>query len=225
MITFSKYKKIDGKTRVQLLYLILNNYDLSKVEIVVETVEKKKFGAEFRKIFGVTNEFVDIKSIEDELSEIQVPMICSPQSFDIYSTTKTICTYRADIPIKPLYINDMGVISPLMVITPDCIVSSNLAKSVEEAKDKGFMFFVDYVLKGECKLGGWDISFKNKEFKIYYTSKHEDIETTELLYQAFELDKTATYKLVLYIIKKVANTFEEYKSDNFVGEVWVKNRE
>ena len=182
-------------------------------------------GAEFRKIFGVTNEFVDIKSIEDELSEIQVPMICSPQSFDIYSTTKTICTYRADIPVKPLYINDMGVISPLMVITPDCIVSSNLAKSVEEAKDKGFMFFVDYVLKGECKLGGWDISFKNKEFKIYYTSKHEDIETTELLYQAFELDKTATYKLVLYIIKKVANTFEEYKSDNFVGEVWVKNRE
>ena len=41
----------------------------------------------------------------------------------------------------------MGVISPLMVITPDCIVSSSLAKSVEEAKDKGFMFFVDYVLK------------------------------------------------------------------------------
>ena len=67
MITFSKYKKIDGKTRVQLLYLILNNYDLSKVEIVVETVEKKKFGAEFRKIFGVTNEFVDIRSIEDDL--------------------------------------------------------------------------------------------------------------------------------------------------------------
>ena len=219
---FSKYKKVDDKTRVQLLYLILNNYDLSKIEKVTEVVEKKMLGIKYRKFFGVTNEFVDIRKIENELAEIQIPMICSPQSFDIYSTAKNIHTYRAKEPSKPLYINDMGVISPLMIITDMCIVSSNLARPVEMSECRGFMFFVDYVLKGECTIGNWTISYKDKEFNIYYTSENEGEKNRELLYQAFGLDQSSTFRLVLYIINKVANTLDEYPPDNYEMEVWEK---
>ena len=122
---------------------------------------------------------------------------------------------------KPLYINDMGVISQLMVITEQCVVSSNLAEPVESAKDIGFMYFVDYVLHGECKIGAWEISYKDKEFSVFYTSKGSDEQMhKELLYRALELDQTSTFKLVLYIIKKAAESIEEVLPDNFTEETW-----
>lgn len=225
MAMFSRYKKSDDKLRVQLIYLILNGYDLSKVEVVTETVEKKLFGTEYRKIYGVTNEFVDVQKIEEELARIQIPMVCSPQSFDIYSTSKVIHSYRAKEPSKPLYINDMGVISSLMIISEQCIVSSNLAETVENAEAKGFMHFVDYVLHGKCEVGNWKISYKDKEFCIYYTSENGKKKNTELLYQAIELDQTATYRLVLYIIQKVTEMIDEFPPDNFAEETWERMNE
>ena len=162
---FNRYKKADGKSRILLLYLILNNYDLDKVEKVVEVVQPENFGLEFRRIYGETTEYVDVKAIDAELAKIRVPIICSPQSYEINSTAEIIHAYRPKIPERPLYINDMGVISPMMIITEDCIVSSNIAASVENSKEKGFMYFVDYVLKGECKVGNWVIEYKDKERK------------------------------------------------------------
>ena len=225
MEMFSRYKKSDDKLRVQLIYLILNGYDLSKVEVVTEKVEKKLFGTEYRKFYGVTNEFVDVQKIEEELARIQIPMVCSPQSFDIYSTSKAIHSYRAKEPSKPLYINDMGIISPLMIISEQCIVSSNLAETVENAEAKGFMHFVNYVLHGNCKVGNWEISYKDKEFCIFYTSENEKKKNTELLYQAIELDQTATYRLVLYIIQKVMEMIDEFPPDNFAEETWERTNE
>lgn len=51
---FNKYRRQDNKERILLLYLILNKYDLDKVECAVETVQNKMFGVELRKIYGVT---------------------------------------------------------------------------------------------------------------------------------------------------------------------------
>lgn len=217
---FSKYQKVDNKTRVLFLYLILNNYDLERVEKVIEAVQEKNYGMEFTKIYGETTEFVDIQKIEDELAEIRIPVICSPQSYEIYSTVEYIHAYRAKIEDKPLYINDMSVISPLMIITEDCIVSSNVAEPVENSQKKGFMYFVDYVLKGSCKIGDWDITYKDKEFAIYFTSEKDKKVHKELLYHALELDQTSTFKLVLYIIGKVANEMDEFPPDNFIEETW-----
>ncbi len=223
-VDFKKYKKSDDKARVLLLYLILNNYDLSRIEDVIEVVQERMFGVEFHKIFGITNEFVDIKRIEEELAEIHTPVICSPQSYEIYSTAETIHIYHAREEDKPLFINDMGVISPLMVINENCIVSSKLAASVESSDECGFMYFVDYVLKGEIEIGDWHIIFKDKEFSIYYAMKgfKDDKEEVhnELLYHAIELDQTSTFKLVLYIIKKVMEEICEFPPDNFVEETW-----
>lgn len=133
----------------------------------------------------------------------------------------SIHTYMPKESNKPLYINDMGVISQLMVITEQCVVSSNLAEPVESAKDIGFMYFVDYVLHGECKIGAWEISYKDKEFSVFYTSKGSDEQMhKELLYRALELDQISTFKLVLYIIKKAAESIEEVLPDNFTEETW-----
>lgn len=218
---FNKYRRQDNKERILLLYLILNKYDLDKVECAVETVQNKMFGVELRKIYGVTSEFVDVQRIEAELAEIHTPVICSMQSYELYSNTEVIHTYMPKEFNKPLYINDMGVISQLMVITEQCVVSSNLAEPVESAKDIGFMYFVDYVLHGECKIGAWEISYKDKEFSVFYTSKGSDEQMhKELLYRALELDQTSTFKLVLYIIKKAAESIEEVLPDNFTEETW-----
>lgn len=221
---FNKYKWQDGKERVLFLYLILNNYNLDKVEKVIEIVQSKTFGMEFKKIFGVTSEFVDVQRIEAELAEIKPPVVCSLQSYELYSTSETIYSYYSKEESKPLYINDMGVISPLMVISENCIVSSNLAKNVETTSEYGFMYFVDYVLKGYCRLKNWEITYKDRRFDINYITVIEENgkkrEHKEMLYQAQELDQTATFKLVLYIIKKVAGEIEELMPDNYKAETW-----
>lgn len=215
---FSRYRRIDDKYKILLLYLILNNYDLSKIEKVIEVVQKKMFGIEYKKIYGITSEFVDVPKIEEELAAIRVPVVCSPLSYEAYSTAENIYAHRAMEKEKPLYINDMGVISPLMVITENCIVSSNMANPVEDADKKGFMYFADYVRSGICNIGDWEISYADKEFCIYYSSNNGA--NKELLYHAVELDQTATFKLVLYIIGKVADTIEEFPPDNFETETW-----
>lgn len=218
---FSRYRRQDNKESILLLYLILNKYDISKVEYAVETVQNKMFGVELRKIYGVTSEFVDIQKIENELAEIHVPVICSMQSYELNSNADIIYTYVPKEPNKPLYINDMDIISPFMVITEQCIVSSNLAKSVEDTKNFGFMFFVDYVLNGKCIVGNWEITYVNKEFSVYYSSKAKGEEVhKELLYKALELDQTSTFKLVLYIVKKVAQEIDNITSDNYTEETW-----
>ena len=214
---FSKYKRSNDKKEVLLMYLILNNYDLSKVEEVTELSQSLMFGAECKKIFGITSEYVNIEQIEDELAAIKTPVICSPQSYEIYSTAKTIYLYKANNKERPLYINDMGVISPLMIITKDVIVSSNKASSIERASRKGFMFFVEYVLNGYCSIGAWEMQYLNKEFNICYKNQNG---SKEVLYHAIELDQTSTYKLVLYVISKTVDIIEEFLPDNYEEEVW-----
>lgn len=217
---FTKYKKMENETKVLLMYLILNNYDLSKIETVEETVQEQMFGLELRKIYGITSEYVDIQKIDTELANIHIPVVCSPQSYEMYSNEEVIHTYRAKEQEKPLYINDMGVISPLMVITKSCIVSSSLASPLESTDNKGFMYFADYVLYGECTIGAWNMTYKDKEFCIYYSSKKEEEIRKERLYYAMELDQTSTFKLVLYIIGKVVRHMDEFLPDNFEEETW-----
>ncbi len=223
---FTRYKKTDGKVRVQILFLLLNGYDYSKVEEVAEKVYPNPSGAKYKKFFGVTDEFVDTQKIEEELKAVRVPRVCSPQSFDIYSTHQSIYSYRAAEKTKPLYINDMNVISPLMIITKDCIVTSSRADSIENAENKGFMYFVEYVLNKRFEIGKWKVAYDNNHFTVHYCSTDGNGNShDELLYEATELDQTTTFQLVLYIIQKVAANFDEFPPDNFEEERWERTNE
>lgn len=223
-LMFTKYKKSDDRTHVLLLYLILNGYDLSKVEVMNEVAEKKLFGVEYRRVFGATTEFVNIPKIEGDLAQIKVPVVCSPLSYETYSTAEKIYSYKAKEKEKPLYINDMGIISPYMIITEERIVSSNLAANVESADKKGFMYFVEYVLKNRFSIGDWEVEYKENEFTICFTTVKNGEKRKELLYRALELDQTSTFRLVLYLIDKVVETMEEFPPDNFTQETYVLER-
>ena len=220
---FSKYKKSDGKMRVLMIYLLLNDCDLAKVEKVVEIHQSEEFGRKFSKIYGETTEYIDIRRIEQELASIQTPVICSLQSYEIYSSSEMIYTYTPEFKDKPLYINDMGIISQLMVIDADYIVSSNMAAPLEDSEHQGFMFFVDYVRNGKCEVGDWTITYNSdREYSVYYNSHDENGQAhQELLYHAVEIDLSSTFKLTLYIISKVMAKMDNFISDNFKVDTWL----
>lgn len=213
-IVLHKYRKSENKSRILLLYLVINGYDLSKIERVIKVDQSKDFGLHFQRLFGETTEYVDVNAIYEDLAKIQVPIVCSLMSYEVYSNDKYIQVYSSKVKGKPLYINDMGIISKYMVIDKDFVISSKIASPVETADTKGFMYFVDYVLNDKCEVGDWKIIYKNKEFDIYYIENGEEL----LLYHAIEFDKTSSFKLVLYVIEKAVEKMEEIKPDNYVME-------
>lgn len=219
-LLFTKYRKSDSDTKVLLIYLLLNKYEINQIRQLEETEEDRMFGLRIKKIYGVTKEYVDVRKIEEEIESIQNPIICSPQSYEYYATSNIIHMYTPEENGK-LVINDMDVISKIMVITEQCIVSSNIAKKIGDIKNYGFMFFYDYVIKSETKIGKWRMVYNDKVFSIFYRSEIEKCrENEELLYSAIEIDKTSTYKMVIYIIGKAAGDITGWTADNFLCETY-----
>jgi len=215
---FTKYEKTSNETKVLLMYLILNGYSLAKVDRLEEVEENRLFGLTVKKLYGLTNEYVDVGRIEREIEAIQSPIVCSKQTYEYYCDEPNIYAYEKQIAEAPLWINDMGIISKVMVISDDIIISSNKAKPATDANQLGFMYFYDYVTKEKCEIGKWKIIYDNKVFSVYYLSTNGDKTTKELLFSAIEIDKTSTYKLVLYIIIKASSSVEEWLSDNYVEQ-------
>ena len=216
---FTKYIKSNSNTKVLLMYLLLNNYDISKIKQLEETEEDRLFGLKIKKIYGVTEEYVDVRKIGEEIEKIQNPIICSPLSYEYYSNSMVIHTYTSRDG-KPMVINDMDIISKIMVITDQCIVSSNIAKPLKDTENFGFMFFYDYVMRSEVRIGKWHLIYENKVFSIYYLSENDGDTDEELMYSAIEIDKTSTYKMVIYIIGKVSKFIDNWSADNFKKETY-----
>ena len=107
-----------------------------------------------------------------------------------------------------------------MVITDQCIVSSNIAKPLKDTENFGFMFFYDYVMRSEVRIGKWHLIYENKVFSIYYLSENDGDTDEELMYSAIEIDKTSTYKMVIYIIGKVSKFIDNWSADNFKKETY-----
>lgn len=222
-----KYKQQDGSSRVLLLFLLLGKNDISKIDHYEEEVEERLFGLKIRKIYGVTSEYVDTAAMERGIEDVQCPVICSEQLFESYAQSDVLYKYEAKIPDRPLYINDMGVLSKAMMITKDCVVSSNRALPELEADtdNLGFMFFVDYVVRNRTSIGKWKLEYDSDidggTFDIYYISADDDEqERKELIYSISSVDKPSTYKIVIYIIKKVASQLEDIAADNFKETVY-----
>lgn len=219
----TKYQKSTDDTKVLLMYLRLNGYDLSKVGRLEQVEENRQFNLTIKKIYGVTREYVDIQKIEREIESIICPIICSEvQSFECYSNEPTIFIYTPQFTDSPLWINDMGVISKTMLVSKDFIISSNEALPFTESDNNGFMYFYNYVLYEKCVIGNWRMEYgKDKIFRVFYKEDDDGsgkLTSYETLFEACEIDKTSTYKLVLYIIKKASVEVDEWKADNYQAE-------
>lgn len=216
------YKKQDGNSKVLLLFLLLGGHDISKIDHYEEDVEERLFGLKIRKIYGITSEYVETAAMERGIEETQCPVICSEQLFESYVKSEVLYKYEAKISDRPLYINDMGVLSKAMMIMDGCIVTSNKAKKVTDISPEnyGFMYFADYVTKNRTAIENWELYYDSDidggRFDIYYKSSDgEGRIRKELIYSISGVDKPSTYKIVIYIIRTVAESLENIVSDNF----------
>lgn len=214
---FSKYQKTTETTKVLLMYLLLNGYSLDHVDHLEESIENRNYGLSIKKIYGVTKDFVDIVRMEREIEDIQNPIICSEKSYEYYANAETIFAYTPNLTSAPLCINDLSVISKVMMIEDNKVISSNYAFPLEDSRcrDKGFMYFYDYVINSTCEVGKWRISYKNKELTVSYKSQNQDRTEEIPLYFASGIDKTSTFKMIIYIIRKACLTVDEWLPDNF----------
>ena len=214
MLLFNKYQKKRNDSKVLLLYLLLNGNDMEKVKIVEEAEDARR-----KVIYGITSEVVNGRQFSQEVESIKAPSVCSPQSYELYSDSKLIHIYTPESE-GDLWINDMSVISRIMVIEKNCIVSSNLAKEIDSIEQYGFMYFYNYVINGEMRLENWHVTYKDNLFQIFYTGKEDNLSSDEgkefLLFSSVEIERMATYKFVLYIISKMQNKItEKIQPDNF----------
>lgn len=244
---FTKYKKEERGTKILLFYLILNGFledEESEKDLKVEVAEEEyKFGLKVKKLYGIIDYVIDRQGIERELDIIRNPIICSKDSFELYSQAKEVYVYspeadlneeeeaeqpadngedeeRAVKPVlsskakKELYINDLGILSNLMVISDDLVIADKKANPFDSDQCVyGFEDFKEYVLTDSLTVGNWDINYKDKVFTVSYQGK--------IIYSAVEIDKTSTYKMVIYIIKKVRND-AEVLPDRFIVTKYVK---
>ena len=85
---------------------------------------------------------------------------------------------------------------------------------------------VGFYLTNTLLEHGYEVTIieKDKEQSRYCANNLEaevacgDGTSYETLFEACEIDKTSTYKLVLYIIKKASVNVGEWKSDNYRAE-------
>lgn len=209
---FENYVKKNGDiTRVLFIYLLLNKYKLENIQRAIVHINNPKNlpNAQTEMVYAETTEAVDIEEIDKEVGSIIVPTICTETTFQLYTNFDEIICYTPENKKKSLYIDDMDIISPFMIIQEDMIVTTSIAKPIEKATH-GLMCFSKYVLTSECEVGNWYIKYieGSKEFIVKYGDKKEKAET---LYRAKEYDKTTTFRLVLYIIKKACILLDEEK--------------
>lgn len=210
---FIRYKKSDDSTKVLLIYLLLNGLvDEKKIKMIQEETETVDNLTVIKK-YGYTNGFVDVSKIYSDINRITAPIVCSTAAFEYYSVSDEIYVYTPkDIDgEKRFIINDLNIISNIMVINPDIVVSSKKAMDITdlaENKRLGFTYFAEYVLENKVSVGKWDIAYKDNTFTVHYGGVD--------VYKAIELDKTSTYKIVIYIIEKCG--ISDFKPDAYSVE-------
>lgn len=122
---FYKYRKSENTVRVLLIYLLLNNLNISEKMLVEEVEETRMFGLKIRKLYGVTDEVVDVRAIENEIESIQNPVICSPLSYEYYNDSPQIYVHTAHSKDSPLC-RCNGIIGTIGVFdSADCLLAGH----------------------------------------------------------------------------------------------------
>lgn len=221
---FTNYQEEREESEVLLIYLLLNGFDMSQVKTVKRVESHRMFGLKIFKICGMTSEYVDINKIETEVDNMPDVTICARDMYEFNSKSPVIYRHIPAVEGEKLVINDMGVLSKIMCISENEVISSIPAKPMAETDDYGFMTFMEYALKSEFTTGKWHVIYdeENSTFKINYLSANGDAVTEETLFEITNIGKSSTYKLVIYLIKKVAKTIEEWQGDNFEVKSYLK---
>ena len=221
---FSKYRKSTDNTKILLMHLLLNGFDIRNIEWLEDIEDNRQYGITIKKVYGITRDFVDVKKIEQEIEHIQIPLICSPLSYEYYCDAPTIYIYEAELPNVPIWINDMNVISKVMMISDNRVVSSNPAYPLQDDRchSKGFMYFYEYVLNDDCVIGKWHLTYKDKVFSIYYSSENKNITEELLLYSVEGSDKMSSFKMAIYVIKRASLSIDKWFPDNFRQQTYEK---
>lgn len=204
---FSRYVPETQECKLPLMHLILHKYDLSKINLIEQVNEDSTCNMKVRKMYGITEEHVDFKKIYRELQNTINPIICdSKMCYECYAKDKEIYMYTPN-ERKIFNIEDMSIISPLMLIEENCIISSNEIIRDEQLPEKiGFSYFKEYVINSYIEIENWTIEYtQDKNFNVTWKDANgSDI----MLLSTTELAKSETYQMVIYIINNLQDEIE-----------------
>ena len=201
------YEVKSDQTKVLLFFLLLepNYIDADdKIEIDRETEnETNDFGIRYTKQYAFTNDNIDIERILREIAAFPIPVICSRDSFAHYAESQTLYLYHKYRKDQPLIVNDLSIVSNVMLLEEDMIISSRNARPLGDltTRELGFPYFQQYAMTGDLRIGKWHVTYDAD--KLIFCIHHD---TYGVVYQSVELDKTATHRMVLYLIKKLSHT-------------------
>ena len=220
------YKEQTELFRIPLYLIMINGEGFNNIERVIDALDEKGcLLAETRAAFDVEREY-------DEIEHTLQPIIYP--SFDVYNgKTEVVYVYtkQKDVPDGDrLLINDMNVLSKHIVISEDTIVSPQYAQPFGECDNYGFRFFCDYYLDDICEVGKWTFEYKKADslFTISFAFDSDNNDGEKNLVEIYrkKTDKSDSYKMLIYAIKKLCKNPKEtgltFYEDNFDVKTYTK---
>lgn len=232
MAEFYRYVKSTNEQKIPLIFLLLNGYDITNVQKAEIIKEECGYGITITKKYVITSDFIELSAIQQEFNSVKAPIICSDyNSFEYNSDAKYVYVHYPNDDTVNLCINDMRVIGKTIAFIDNIVISDVCAEELfdDKKENRGFMYFYQYVMNNEMNIHNWKIEFIKSDgnhdvgsFKIHYISKDIEDEKSkpndEIVYEANNISKNDTYKMVIYIIKKTSHYIKEWLPDNFLSQ-------
>lgn len=204
------------------LFLILKKASLNKV-INERYISKEHNGSvKTKELYYETYDEIDISDIEDGIRKTIPPRVYSDKNSYEYAM-KNAYLHKKDIPIychvpeipdKPLFINDMGVLSNIMLITNNAVLSDKKAALIADTDDIGFEKFHEFVTTNKTIIGSLCFSQNGNVFTVSLIN--EDTGKSKMLFESYGADISESYRLVLFVIQHCYMDRDTYSADNFI---------
>lgn len=204
------------------LFLILKKASLNKV-INERYITKEHNGSvKTKALYYETYDEFDITAVEDGIRKTIPPRVYSDKNSYEYAM-KNAYLHKKDIPIychvpeipdKPLFINDMGVLSNIMLITNNAVLSDKKATLIADTDDIGFEKFHEFVTTNKTIIGSLCFSQNGNVFTVSLIN--EDTGKSKMLFESYGADISESYRLVLFVIQHCYMDRDTYNADNFI---------
>ena len=204
------------------LFLILKKASLNKV-INERYITKEHNGSvKTKALYYETYDEFDITAVEDGIRKTIPPRVYSDKNSYEYAMKNaylhkkdiSIYCYVPEIPDKPLFINDMGVLSNIMLITNNAVLSDKKAALIADTDDIGFEKFHEFVATNKTIIGSLCFSQNGNVFTVSLIN--EDTGKSKMLFESYEADISESYRLVLFVIQHCYMDRDTYSADNFI---------
>ena len=171
------------------LLLILKKASLNKV-INERYITKEHNGSvKTKALYYETYDEFDISDIEGGIRKTIPPRVYSDKNSyeyamkNAYLRKKNIPIYChvPEIPDKPLFINDMGVLSSIMLITNNAVLSDKKAALIADTDDIGFEKFHEFVTTNKTIIGSLCFSQNGNVFTVSLIN--EDTGKSKMLFE------------------------------------------